>query len=64
MLDESKKKGKLHRSNFLEIEAKKTIDVTPSFVTEDYTYVRKSHKTLLIFRRLLKKNNNSLELRH
>ena len=39
-----------------------TIDATPALVTEDYTYLKKSHKTLLMFRRASK--DGRLELRH
>ena len=48
----------------LEVEATQSIDVHPAFVKEDYQYIRKSHKTLLMFRRMHKKNGNPLELRH
>ena len=49
---------------FLEVDDAKTIDVSAAYVRDDYTYIKKSHKTLLIFRRLLKKSANPLELRH
>jgi hypothetical protein len=38
--------------------------VSPAYIRDDYRYVKKSHKTLLIFRRLAKKSQNPLELRH
>jgi hypothetical protein len=50
----------------IEVDKMKTIDATPAFVREDYTYLKKSKKTLLMFRRLLKPNSTEqrLELRH
>ena len=45
------------------VDDAKNIVVSPAFVRDDYTYIKKSHKTLLIFRRLLKKSANPLELR-
>ncbi len=48
----------------IEVDDAKTIDVSPAYVRDDYTYIKKSHKTLLIFRRLLKKSATPLELRH
>lgn len=39
-----------------------TIDATPAFVHEDYTYLKKSHKSLLMFRRT--SADGKLELRH
>jgi hypothetical protein len=50
--------------NTIEVDDAKTIDVSPAYVRDNYTYIKKSHKTLLIFRRLLKKSANPLELRH
>lgn len=47
MLDETKKE---------EVESKQTIDVSDAYMREDYNFIRKSHKTLLMFRRLQKKN--------
>lgn len=48
-----------------------TVDVSGAYIKEDYQYVKKSHKTMLIFRRVqIKKNGQmgqpvgSLELRH
>jgi hypothetical protein len=49
---------------YIEVDDAKTIDVSAAYVRDDYTYMKKSHKTLLIFRRLLKKAQNPLELRH
>ena len=40
-----------------------TIDATPAFIQEDYTYLKKSHKSLLMFRRI-SKDDSKLELRH
>lgn len=40
-----------------------TIDATPAFIQEDYTYLKKSHKSLLMFRRI-SKDDGKLELRH
>jgi hypothetical protein len=39
-----------------------TIDATPAFIRDDFKYLKKSHKTLLLFRRTSKDGN--LELRH
>ena len=39
-----------------------TIDATPAFDHEDYTYLKKSHKSLLMFRRT--SSDGKLELRH
>lgn len=39
-----------------------TIDATPAFITEDYTYLKKCHKSLLMFRRT--SSDGRLELRH
>jgi hypothetical protein len=46
-----------------EVKAFQTIDATPAFVTEDYTYLKKSHKSMLMFRRT-SKDDGKLELRH
>ena len=46
------------------VEERKTTDVSPAYIRDDYSFIKKSHKTLLIFRRLLKKAGNQLELRH
>lgn len=55
MLDRSKREG-MSLLNFiillLEVEAAQTIDVSPAYIRDDYQYLRKSHKTLLMFRRL------------
>ena len=40
----------------------KTIDATPAIQLDDYTYLKKSHKSLLMFRRQSK--DGTLELRH
>lgn len=67
MLDETKKQCNYHLSLklfLIEVEASQSIDVSPAYMREDYQYVRKSHKTMLMFRRLQKKNGNPLELRH
>lgn len=34
-----------------EIDDKRDIDITDSFVREDYKYLKKSKKTILIFKR-------------
>lgn len=39
-----------------------TIDATPAMILEDFTYLKKSHKSLLMFRRISK--DGKLELRH
>ena len=46
----------------IEVRNFATIDATPSFTLEDYTYLKKSHKSLLMFRRT--SPNGKLELRH
>ena len=51
MLDETKKEGKHHSLTLVEVEAKQTIDVSDAYIREDYNFIRKSHKTLLMFRR-------------
>lgn len=50
----------------IEVERTRSIDATPAFVRDDYTYLKKSKKTLLIFRRIGKDEvgNHKLELRH
>jgi hypothetical protein len=50
----------------LEVEKTGTIDATPAMVRDDYKYLRKSKKTLLMFRRLSDHiaPENKLELRH
>ena len=68
MLDQKMEKGKsfikyiLFWKQKLEVNNFNTIDVTPAFVRDDFTYLKKSHKTLLLFRRTSKDGN--LELRH
>jgi hypothetical protein len=52
-----------------EVERTRTQDATPAFVREDYTYLKKSKKTLLMFRRISKGDaemsaHGKLELRH
>ena len=49
---------------FAEVEKTKSQDATPAFVREDYTYLRKSKKTLLMFRRVANDLTSKLELRH
>lgn len=59
MLDENMK---------AEVEKTQTQDSTPAFIREDYTYLKKSKKTLLMFRRMSKGDGENghakLELRH
>ena len=56
MLDQMKKK---------EIDDSREIDISDSFVREDYQFLKKTKKTLLIFRRMSqKKAKCTLELRH
>lgn len=45
-----------------EIEAQKTIEITPGFHKQEYRFFKKAHRTLLMFRRKLDKP--SLNLRH
>lgn len=47
-----------------EVERTKSQDATPAFVRENYQYLKKSKKTLLMFRRLNTDQNSKLELRH
>ena len=35
-----------------EVDKTRLIDATPALIREDYTYLKKSKKTLLMFRRL------------
>ena len=65
MLDETKRRGKSDLDFLinLEVDEKKTTDVSSAYVRDNYNYIKKSHKTLLIFRRF-KKGSNTLELRH
>lgn len=56
MLDQSKKK---------QIDLTREIDITDSFVKEDSNFLKKTKRTLLIFRRVSqKKAKCTLELRH
>lgn len=64
MLDPSMKEGKGLRLYFLEVEKTKSQDATPAFVREEYTYLKKSKKTLLMFRRVASDLTSKLELRH
>ena len=47
----------------LDVKNFQTIDATPAMVTQDFTYLKKSHKSLLMFRRT-SKDDGKLELRH
>lgn len=69
MLDENMKAGKINIfDNLIEVEKTQTQDATPAFVREDYTFLKKSKKTLLMFRRMSKVDGENghakLELRH
>lgn len=65
MLDENMKEGTYSSYNSLEVEKTRLQDVTPAFVRQDYTYLKKSKKTLLMFRRTSDATGpNRLELRH
>lgn len=56
MLDQDMKK---------EVENTGFIDVTPAFIRDDYCFLKKSKKTLLMFRRMANADlGNKLELRH
>lgn len=47
------------------VDDSRDIDITDSFVREDFQFLKKSKKTLLIFRRMSqKKAKCTLELRH
>lgn len=68
MLNEEMREGKFIPFLItLEVEKTRTQDATPAFVREDYTFLRKSKKTLLMFRRISSKDGDAharLELRH
>jgi hypothetical protein len=66
MLDPDMRKGNtLYIIILIEVERTKSIDATPAFVREDYLYLKKSKKTLLMFRRISSlTGENKLELRH
>jgi hypothetical protein len=66
MLDPDMRKGNtLYFIILIEVERTKSIDATPAFVREDYLYLKKSKKTLLMFRRISSlTGENKLELRH
>jgi hypothetical protein len=49
---------------FIEVDDSCSVDVSPAYMKDASTFIRKSKKTLLIFRRLQKKSLNPLELRH
>ena len=50
---------------YLEIDETREIDITDSFVKQDYKYLKKSKRTILIFKRTYQKNGKSnIELRH
>jgi hypothetical protein len=46
-----------------EVNNFQTIDATPAIIKDDYTYLKKSHKTLLMFRKQTSADNKQ-ELRH
>jgi len=46
------------------VDDSKSIDVSPAYLRAESSFIRKSKKTLLMFRRLQKKSANPLELRH
>lgn len=46
----------------IEVTNFNTIDATPAIIKDDYTYLKKSHKTLLMFRR--QTSDIKQELRH
>jgi len=45
-----------------EVRTFATIDATPAFVQDEFTYLKKSHRSLLMFRRT--SSDGKLELRH
>ena len=45
-----------------EVRTFATIDATPAFIQDDFTYLKKSHRSLLMFRRT--SADGKLELRH
>ena len=68
-LNREKERGKLFILNFiillviiLDVRNFGTIDATPAFVNDSFTYLKKSHRSLLMFRRASKEGR--LELRH
>lgn len=52
----------LNREKEKEVRNFGTIDATPAFVNDPFTYLKKSHRSLLMFRRASK--DGRLELRH
>lgn len=52
----------INREMEKEVRQFATIDATPAMILEDFTYLKKSHKSLLMFRRISK--DGKLELRH
>jgi hypothetical protein len=54
MLDETKRKCKISifTHNFIEVDDSMSIDVSPAYICDESRFVRKSKKTLLMFRRL------------
>jgi len=70
MLNEKMKEGNYFSAYFSkEVDKTRTQDATPAFIRDDYTYLRKSKKTLLMFRRISKSGDGEnphakLELRH
>lgn len=77
MLDQTQKAGKLRPRlgkvklfivlifENVAVDGTRRIDISSSYVSEPYQYLRKSKKTLLIFRRTSdKKAKCTLELRH
>ena len=52
----------IHFFYLIEVRNFGTIDATPAFVNDPFTYLKKSHRSLLMFRRASKEGR--LELRH
>jgi hypothetical protein len=51
--------------NIIEVLKTNSIDATPAFIRDDYRYLKKTKKTLLMFRRMANAElGNKLELRH
>lgn len=53
----------LNREMQKEVRNFATIDATPAFCTDEFSYLRKSHRSLLMFRRT-STDGGRLELRH
>lgn len=62
MLNRQMQQCKYSKSDFLAVKEFNTIDATPAIKLDDYTYLKKAHRSLLMFRR--SSESGALELRH